>query len=115
MLDALTEKTIWLMAAAEKAGEDHGSGAFPPFDPAYFPSQLFWFFLTFIALYVLLAKVFLPRVGETIEERGSRIAEKSLPRPQSCPLMALTYILMDVAISPILPPSRGYCHSIQSS
>lgn len=75
MLDALTEKTIWLMAAAEKAGEDHGSGAFPPFDPAYFPSQLFWFFLTFIALYVLLAKVFLPRVGETIEERGSRIAD----------------------------------------
>ena len=38
-------------------------------------SQLFWFFLTFIALYFLLSKVFLPRVGETIEERGSRIAD----------------------------------------
>lgn len=79
MLDALTDKTIMLMAAAEKAGghagDDHGSGAFPPFDPAFFPSQLFWFFLTFIALYFLLAKVFLPRVSETIEERGSRIAD----------------------------------------
>jgi len=77
MLNALTDKTFWLMAAAEKtAGSaDAGSGAFPPFDPAYFPSQLFWFFLTFIVLYFLLAKVFLPRVGETIEERGSRIAD----------------------------------------
>jgi F-type H+-transporting ATPase subunit b len=78
MLDALTDKTIILMAAAEKTGgqgDINGSGAFPPFDPAYFPSQLFWFFLTFIALYVLLAKVFLPRVSETIEERGSRIAD----------------------------------------
>lgn len=79
MLDALTDKTIMLMAAAEKvgghAGDDHGSGAFPPFDPAYFPSQLFWFFLTFIVLYFLLAKIFLPRVSVTIEERGSRIAD----------------------------------------
>ena len=79
MLDALTDKTIMLMAAAEKAGghagDDHGSGAFPPFDPAYFPSQLFWFFLTFIALYFLLAKIFLPRVSVTIEERESRIAD----------------------------------------
>ena len=76
MLDALTGKTIWLMAAAEPvAGEGAGSEVFPPFDPTYFPSQLFWFFLTFFALYFLLAKVFLPRVGETIEERGSRIAD----------------------------------------
>ena len=75
MHDALTEKAVLLLAAAEKAGDDHGSGAFPPFDPAFFPSQLFWFFLTFIALYFLLSQVFLPRVGETIEERGSRIAD----------------------------------------
>ncbi len=79
MIDVLMDKMSWFMAAAEKAGDhaggDSGSGVFPPFDPAYFPSQLFWFFLTFIALYFLLAKVFLPRVGETIEERGSRIAD----------------------------------------
>ena len=79
MHDALTEKAFLLFAAAEKAGahagDDHGSGAFPPFDPAFFPSQLFWFFLTFIVLYILLSKVFLPRVAETIEERGSRIAD----------------------------------------
>ena len=79
MHDALMDTMSWLMAAAETAGDyadkDGGSGVFPPFDPAYFPSQLFWFFLTFFALYLLLSKVFLPRVGETIEERGSRIAD----------------------------------------
>jgi len=78
MLDALTDKYHWLMAAAEKAGDHGGDGGekvFPPFDPSYFPSQLFWFFLSFFALYFLLSKVFLPRVGETIEERGSRIAD----------------------------------------
>lgn len=79
MFDTLTYKAQNLLAAAAEAGghagEDHGSGAFPPFDPAYFPSQLFWFFLSFFALYFLLSQVFLPRVGETIEERGSRIAD----------------------------------------
>lgn len=74
MLDALTEKTGILLAAAAESGSS-GEKVFPPFDPAYFPSQLFWFFLTFFALYFLLAKVLLPRVGETIEERGSRIAD----------------------------------------
>lgn len=68
-----------LLAAAEKGGShagDHGGEkVFAPFDAASFPSQLFWFFLTFFVLYLLLSKVFLPRVGETIEERGSRIAD----------------------------------------
>jgi F-type H+-transporting ATPase subunit b len=80
MLDALTHKTHhFAMVAAEKAGGYDGApaetGAFPPFDPTWFPSQLFWFFLSFFVLYFLLSKVFLPRVGETIEERGARIAD----------------------------------------
>lgn len=75
MLDALTEMTRPLLAAAAEAGSVGEKGAFPPFDPTWFPSQLFWFFLSFFALYFLLSKVFLPRVGETIEERGSRIAD----------------------------------------
>ena len=68
-----------LLAAAEKGGGhggDHGGEkVFAPFDVTSFPSQLFWFFLTFFALYFLLSQVFLPRVAETIEERGSRIAD----------------------------------------
>lgn len=47
--------------------------AFPPFDPATFPSQLFWLVLSFGALYFLLARIALPRIGEVIEERRDRI------------------------------------------
>jgi len=68
-----------MVSAAEKgggySGGEKGEKVFAPFDTTTFASQLFWFFLTFFILYFLLAKVFLPRVGETIEERGSRIAD----------------------------------------
>jgi F-type H+-transporting ATPase subunit b len=48
--------------------------AFPPFDSKTFTSQLFWLFLTFGALYVLMSKIALPRVGSILEERRSTIA-----------------------------------------
>jgi F-type H+-transporting ATPase subunit b len=53
------------------AGE-HGKG-FPPFDAHTFPSQLLWLALTFIALYVLMARVALPRVGSILEGRRRHI------------------------------------------
>jgi F-type H+-transporting ATPase subunit b len=46
---------------------------FPPFDPRTFPSQLFWLALSFGALYFLMARIALPRIGEVIEERRDRI------------------------------------------
>ena len=46
---------------------------FPPLDPSTFPSQLVWLALTFGALYVILSRVALPRIGEVIEERRERI------------------------------------------
>lgn len=47
---------------------------FPPFNPTTFASQLFWLVITFVILYVLMAKVALPRVGGIIENRQKRIA-----------------------------------------
>jgi F-type H+-transporting ATPase subunit b len=55
------------------AGE-HGRG-FPPFDAHSFPSQLLWLALTFIALYLLMARVALPRIGSILEQRRLRIAD----------------------------------------
>jgi F-type H+-transporting ATPase subunit b len=55
------------------AGE-HGRG-FPPFDATSFPSQLLWLALTFIALYLLMSRVALPRIGSILEERRQRIAD----------------------------------------
>jgi F-type H+-transporting ATPase subunit b len=50
-----------------------GHPAFPPFNREYFASQLFWLALTFIALYLLMARIGLPRVGSIIDARRTRI------------------------------------------
>lgn len=50
-------------------------GAFPPFDPNTFGSQLFWFVIAFVLLYVLMAKLALPRIGGIIENRHKRISD----------------------------------------
>jgi F-type H+-transporting ATPase subunit b len=41
------------------SGQGHG---FPPFERQNFLSQLFWLALTFIVLYVLMARIALPRI-----------------------------------------------------
>lgn len=47
--------------------------AFPPLDPANFAPQLFWFALTFAALYFMMSRFALPRIRDVIEERADRI------------------------------------------
>jgi F-type H+-transporting ATPase subunit b len=51
-----------------------GHEAFPPFNPEFFPSQLLWLAITFIAFYYFVKKVLLPRIGDTIEHRRHTIA-----------------------------------------
>jgi F-type H+-transporting ATPase subunit b len=51
---------------------EHGRG-FPPFEKQTFASQLVWFALTFIALYLLMSRVALPRIGSILEARRKRI------------------------------------------
>lgn len=50
-------------------------GHFPPFQSETFVSQLFWLAIAFVALYLLMAKVALPRLGGIIDARRSRIAD----------------------------------------
>lgn len=45
----------------------------PQFDPSTFPTQLFWLALTFVALYVLMVRVALPRVTDVLDARRARI------------------------------------------
>lgn len=59
-------------ASTEVAG-DHGTGIFPPFNPATFPSQLLWLAITFTALYFMMSRVAIPRIGGILESRRARI------------------------------------------
>ena len=52
-----------------------GHKGFPPFETQNYPSQLVWLALTFVLLYVLMAKVALPRIGSILAERSKRIAD----------------------------------------
>lgn len=51
--------------------EAHSS--FPPFDGAYFGGQLLWLAITFAALYIIMSRVALPRIGSILETRRTRI------------------------------------------
>jgi F-type H+-transporting ATPase subunit b len=51
---------------------EHGRG-FPPFDSQTFASQLLWLAITFVALYLLMSRVGLPRVQGILDARKRRI------------------------------------------
>lgn len=61
--------------ADEAAGYGEESGVFPPFDPTYFASQLFWLAIFFVLFYLLMSRWILPRIGSIIEERRDRVAD----------------------------------------
>jgi F-type H+-transporting ATPase subunit b len=51
---------------------EHGGG-FPPFQKDTFASQLFWLVLVFVALYLLMSRIALPRIGSILEQRRQSI------------------------------------------
>src|SRR6266478_4960099 len=55
-------------------GSERGKG-FPPFDAHTFASQLFWLALAFIALYLVMSRIALPRIGSILEARRQRIQD----------------------------------------
>jgi F-type H+-transporting ATPase subunit b len=46
---------------------------FPPLQKEHFPSQLFWLAICFIALYVIVSRLVLPRIGSIFEERRKQV------------------------------------------
>ncbi|MCI0466500.1 MAG: F0F1 ATP synthase subunit B' [Beijerinckiaceae bacterium] len=61
-------------AGTEVPGGGHGSAAFPPFDAANFTPMLVWLALTFGVLYLLMARIALPRVQGILESRAHKIS-----------------------------------------
>ena len=59
-------------AHTEADGGEH-NGAFPPFDSSTFASQLVSLVIAFVALYVIVSRFALPRVGGVIDARQNAI------------------------------------------
>ena len=51
----------------------------PQFDPSSFASQLFWLLITFVALYGIISRIAVPRIGEVLEQRA-RVIQDDLNR-----------------------------------
>jgi F-type H+-transporting ATPase subunit b len=70
---AMAQKSAQALESVEHIpSTEHGRG-FPPFDSTTFASQLLWLALTFIALYLLMSRVALPRIGSILEARRQRV------------------------------------------
>ena len=48
-------------------------GGMPQLNTEFWPAQIFWLILIFSSLYVIIWKIFLPRITDSIENRKSRI------------------------------------------
>ena len=61
---------------ATSAHSEHPGGGkpqFPPFNKETFASQLVWFAIFFIALYVIISRLAIPRIGGIIDARRGRV------------------------------------------
>ena len=56
------------------AAEGHGSGGLPQFDFQWWPGQIAWFLIVFLAVLAFMRLFAVPRVGGTMEARDDRIA-----------------------------------------
>ena len=56
------------------AGAEHASGGLPQFDFSWWAGEAVWTVAIFVVLLILFTKVFVPRVGGTIDEREDRIS-----------------------------------------
>ncbi len=59
--------------ASQDDGHKKSSGGLPQLDPQWYPSQLFWLFLTFTVLYTVFARNVLPALSDIVENRRDHI------------------------------------------
>jgi F-type H+-transporting ATPase subunit b len=59
---------------ADPTSAPAAGGGLPQFDMAPWPGEIVWVLVIFGVLYVLIARVFLPRIAGTIDDREDRIS-----------------------------------------
>ena len=71
-------KFIILTLSAYLAGETYlltAEAGMPQLDPKYWFSQGFWLIVTFTALYLLISKLFIPKIKNNIDDRERKIKD----------------------------------------
>jgi len=62
------------MVSVLNANQAFGAeGGMPQLNPEFWASQIFWLILIFSGLYIVIWKIFLPKITDSIENRKSRI------------------------------------------
>ena len=62
-----------VLAAGGAWAAESGGHKFPPLQVETYASQIFWLAIIFVALYLLMARIALPRVGGILENRQQHI------------------------------------------
>lgn len=88
--------------------EAHSESGLPQLDTSTYASQVFWLVITFTALFLILWRISLPRIGQVIEERRDRIA-RDLDRASE--LKANSEAAIE-AYESSLAEARGRAHTI---
>ena len=70
-------KIFWfILLSALALNLNHAFGAeggMPQLNPEYWPAQIFWLILIFSGLYIVIWKIFLPKISVSIENRKLRV------------------------------------------
>jgi len=75
--DRTREKDQAIMADGTTEGAEHaaeaGASGMPQLDFSTFPNQIFWLLVALVAIYVILTRIALPRIGAVLAERSGTI------------------------------------------
>lgn len=61
------------MATETNGGEEAASGGLPQLDFSTFPNQIFWLVVTLVAIYLIVTRIVMPRIGSVLAERAGTI------------------------------------------
>src|ERR1044072_3505972 len=67
---AQNQKTV---ATTEHVPASEHGGGFPPFQKETFASQIVWLVICFVAIYLLISRIAVPRIGGILDDRAKRI------------------------------------------
>jgi F-type H+-transporting ATPase subunit b len=64
-----------MATSAHTSAEGGVKAPFPPFNKEYFASQLVWFAVFFVALYVIIGRIAIPQIGGIMAARDKRMSD----------------------------------------